>query len=113
VIPREGRKTDSSEFRHRVSIQSEVKTADGEGGFTYAWATLSTVWAAVNPLKAAQQFDFRSVGVDATHLIKVRGTVQLQEKNRILFNGRTFEVLTAEDLQERGIVKLITCKEVR
>jgi len=51
--------------------------------------------------------------VEATHIIKVRGELAIAEKYRILFGTRVFEVLTVEDIQERGIVKWATCKEDR
>jgi head-tail adaptor len=70
--------------------------------------------AAISPIQARQQFENKSVGVDATHLIKIRGLESIDEKNdRFLFGTRVFEILAVEDIQERGVVKVITCKEVR
>jgi|GEM_PF-969269 len=107
------RKSDSTRLRHYIDVQSLDHTPDGAGGFTDAWTKAWSEWASVNPLKADQVFEYRSKNVHATHLIKVRGYSQLSELNRILFDGRTFEVLTVENLQERDFIKLATCKEVR
>jgi SPP1 family predicted phage head-tail adaptor len=111
---RQGRKTDSTEFRHRVAIQTRGLTGSGLTGFAETYTTARTVWASVNPIKAAQQFDYRSVGVDATHVIKINGRTTINEKtDRLLYGTRTFEILTVENIQERGIVKIVTCKELR
>lgn len=101
------------EYRHRISIQGNALVADGEGGFTEGWADLSTVWAKITAVQARQQYQFNSVGVEATHRFEVRGSVVVNEKNQIKFGTRTFEIKTIEDIQERGIVKVITCREVR
>ena len=111
---REGKKTLATELRHFIYIQTLTRTTDGEGGFTQSWTTGDMVPAAVSPIQARQQFENKSVGVDATHLIRIRGQVSLDEKtNRFLFGERTIEILTIEDIQERGIVKVVTCKELR
>jgi SPP1 family predicted phage head-tail adaptor len=112
-MEREGKKSLSTELRHYVTILTETSTADGEGGFTVAWAESDPVAAQVSPIQARQVFQYRSINVEATHLIKVRGETVVGETNKIKFGAREFEVLTCEDIQERGIVKVITCKEVR
>jgi len=111
---REGRKTLASQCCSYVYIQTLARTADGEGGFTQKWTTGDMIPAAISPIQARQQFENKSVGVDATHLIKIRGLIDVDEKNnRFLYGSRTFEILTIEDIQERGIVKVVTCKELR
>jgi SPP1 family predicted phage head-tail adaptor len=107
------KKTLASEARHRITIQGTTLTPDGEGGFTEGWSDLSTVWAKITAVQARQQYQFNSVGVEATHRIEVRGSVVVSELNRIKFGTRYFEVKTIEDIEERGIVKVITCREVR
>jgi SPP1 family predicted phage head-tail adaptor len=113
VISREGKKTMATELRHRVAIQTLDQTTDNEGGFTSEWTTASEAWAAVLPIRAAQVFEFRSVNVDATHVVKLRGEVAISEGQRILFDDREFDVLTVEDFQERGIYKWVVCNEKR
>ena len=113
MLQRQGKKTLASEMKHWISIQAKTSVPDGEGGHTDTWATSASCWAAVSPIQARQQFEYKSVNVDASHLIKVRGNVTIAEANQILFGSRIFEVLTVEDIQERGIVKVVTCKERR
>jgi SPP1 family predicted phage head-tail adaptor len=116
-MERQGKKTGATERRHYITIQSKTSTADGEGGFVETWSDGESVFAAIYPIKAQQQFSFKSVNVDATHYIKVEGETVVEEGNRIKYDSgsavRYFEVLTVEDIQERGIEKWITCKETR
>lgn len=111
---REGRKTLATQCCCYVYVQTLTRSSDGEGGFTQSWETGRMLPAAISPIQARQQFENKSVGVDATHLIKIRGLESIDEKNdQFLFGSRTFEILAVENIQERGIVKIITCKEVR
>lgn len=203
-MDRIGKKTLATERRHWITFQQKTSTADGEGGFSDVWTNFISVFAAVYPYRADQVFTFRSVNVDATHLIKTGGYLQLptktkwvgntwsitwsgiagttvrihyqinggswvqiesstandgtyswvipeaaigqnvlvrvmhatittsyvltdyyfivaaaiinrivNETDRITFNGRVFEILTIEDVQERHYSKFISCKELR
>lgn len=112
-MDRQGKKSVATELRHRVTIQTLTQTADGQGGFTDAWADTQTVWAAVYPMSASQRLDYNTVGVDANIVVKVRGRISIGEKQRIKFGTRLFEVQTVEDAQERGFVKYVICNERR
>jgi SPP1 family predicted phage head-tail adaptor len=112
-LSRQGKKTLSSEKKHRISIERNVLTDDGAGGFSEAWTVVDELWGAVSPIQAWQQYRNASVGVDTSHHIKVHGRAEILETDRLLFKDRVFEILTIEDIQEREILKLITCKERR
>lgn len=114
MLPRKGNKTLATELRHRIWVQSFTRTTDGEGGYTTAWVNSQQIWAAIYPIRALQHFEFKSVGVDATHAIKIRGDITIAiENRRFKFGERVFEILSIEDGQERGIVKWVTCQESR
>lgn len=111
---RQGRKTLATECRHYVDIQRLTKTADGEGGFTETWGTIYTCAAAIYPIRAEQLFEYRSINVEATHIIKIRGKIDiLNEVDRIYWGvkEKIYEILTIENIQEQDWVKVITCKE--
>jgi head-tail adaptor len=74
------------DFKDRVTFLEKAMVPDGEGGFTEGWVDVYTCWAKVVSIKAEQQFEFNSVGVEATHRVEIRG--------------------------EEG-KKIITCREVR
>lgn len=104
---------DPGELRHRITISDVSHVTDGEGGFTMSLATSSTVWARVKPMRAKQKHEYRSINVEATHLVKVRGGVDVQEEQIITFGTREFEVLTVENEMEENVTKWVMCKEIR
>lgn len=64
---------DTGEYRDRITIQRKTRIKDGEGGFMEVWIDVVTVWAKVRSIWAKQQYENKSVGVEATHRIEIRG----------------------------------------
>lgn len=114
-LPRTVNKDLSSLCRHSIAIEERTDTSDEEGGFTTAWNTVSgygTVPAAVWPIFSFQKAQYRNIDSDATHYFIIRGEIVISHAaNRIIFDSRVFEILSIEDIQERGIRKQVTTKE--
>jgi len=110
---REGRKSLATELRHYITVQYLSKLSDGEGGYVESWYDRKNIAAAIYPIRADQLFEYRSINVEATHIIKIRGKIDLTEVDRIYWDvkEKTFEILTIENIQEQDWVKVITCKE--
>lgn len=113
MLERQGKKSLSSELRHYITIQTASGPLDGEGGETVSWVDTKDCFAAVLPIQAKQQFNLKSIDVDATHFVKVRGYIDIQEKQRVKFGSRFLEVLTVENIQELDVMKFCVCKEMR
>lgn len=101
----------ASRARHLVELQQYSPSSDGEGGYVDGWVTIGTVWASVDPLTAYQRMDYSSISTDVTHLVTIRGNINVDDTQQVLFDGRSFEVLTHRDVQERGIEKTLMCRE--
>jgi len=110
---REGRKSLATELRHYITVQYLSKLSDGEGGYYESWHSRPNIAAAIYPMRAEQIWEYRSINVEATHIIKIRGKIDLTEVDRIYWNvkEKIFEILTIENIQEQDWVKVITCKE--
>jgi len=110
------KKSLSTESRSYGYIQTSTRTKDGEGGYTTTWGNAhpSPHAMAVLPLTAIQLLNYDSVNVEATHLVKIRGEIVITELNRIFtVDNIIYEVLNIRDVQDRGIVKWVLCKERR
>jgi hypothetical protein len=77
-----GDKSLSTERRHWITFRQKTLTQDSEGGFIESWTDFLSCFAAVYPYRADQIFNFRSVNVEATHLIKTGGYLQLPTKTK-------------------------------
>jgi len=105
----------STQTREYGYIQEYAVTGDGRGGVSKSWVNAHPQphAMAILPLSAIQVMNFDSINVEATHLIKIRGEIDILEVNRISANGIFYEVLTVRDIQDRGIVKWVIVKERR
>lgn len=110
---RERFKSLCSELRHRITVKRVARTKDGEGGYTSSLVTRGAYWAAVYPISESQVWEKRTINVDATHIVVVRGEADLRENDRVIFGAKNLEVLTVADVQSRGILRRCACKEVR
>jgi len=105
----------STESRAYGYIQENTPVSDGEGGSVDSWVNINTNAhsMALISVSAQQVIEYKTVNVEASHLIKIRGEIVVSELNRIVIGSRIFEILDIEDIQERGIVNWIECKERR
>lgn len=98
-------------LRHRVTIQSESTTADGGGGFTLAWTDVTTVWAAVEPLKGAERLRGQQLEAAVTHKITIRHRSDVTTKQRLKFGTRLFNVRAVINPDERDRWLELLCEE--
>lgn len=114
-LQRNPRKSLSTETRDYGYIQSCTSISDGRGGETKSWvnAPPEPQALAILPLSAKQITYYTSINVEATILIKMRAEIVIKETDRIKVGTRIFEVLKIENIQERGIVNWVLCKERR
>ena len=113
-LKRFSKKSLSTKSRGYGFIQTLVSTPDGRGGEIKTWEndTPDPHSMEISSLNAVQVSEYQTINVEVTHLIKVRGEIQINTLQQIeTINGRIFEVKTVEDIQDRGIVKWVMCKE--
>jgi len=101
----------SSVLRHQVDFQYKANTNDGEGGRLEGWISRGVTWASVDPITAKQRNYYNSLSTEVTHIVKIRGDVICSDTDRLVFGERIFEILTIENIQERDILKMVTCNE--
>lgn len=112
----ERKKSLASRCRHYVDFQSKVETSDGEGGFTEVWSGITgatQIPTEILPIGAQRRAELRSYNVVATHYLKLRYNIPIDEVGRAVFNGRYFYLHTVENLQTRDIEQFIIAEERR
>lgn len=97
-----------------ITIQEKRGVPDGRGGVKVEWVDIpDRIWCSLDPMRAVQRFEYKSISVEATHFVKTDGYNDIKEDNRLKYNNRVFEILTIENIQERDFELFITCKERR
>lgn len=116
----EKKKSLASRTRHYVDFQGKTETPDGEGGFTEVWANIANatqIPTEILPIKAERRAEMRSWNIIATHYLKVRSNIPVEEVGRAIWaspsGDRYFYIKTLEDLQTRDIEQFMIAEERR
>ena len=98
-------------MRHRISVQSRTRSADGQGGFTESWATAVEIWASIEPTKAYERFQAMQTQTPITHKIKCRYNANITTAKRALFGARIFDIKQVLNIDEGNAFMEMLCVE--
>lgn len=110
------KKSLASRMRHYVDFQAKTEVSDGEGGFTENWVNISGaegIPVEISPIRADRRAEMRSWNVVATHYIRSRSNITIDEVGRVVFGDRYFYVKTLEDIQTLDIEQFMITEERR
>ena len=99
-------------LRNRVALQSVGSSYDDYGDLSNSWSTDATVWASVDPVSGRERDIAGELTGVVTHVIKMPYRSGSTATNRIVFDGRTFEIESVRNWHERGIFLEVLAKEV-
>ena len=88
-------------LRHRVWIKELTATADGMGGVTKSWGTVTVCYASVEPLKGREWFESGLENSDVTARMRMRYKAGISPTMQVYFGSRTFEIKSVIDQEER------------
>ena len=83
----------AGKLRHRVVIQEPVNNQNTEtGSIESSWQDVATIWADVYPLSAREFISAQSEQGEITTRITIRFRRNISNKNRILYEGKIFNI---------------------
>lgn len=91
-------------LRHIVAFQSPPSTPDGQGGYDGAWtpiATAAAVRGAITPLSGSERYFAGQLESPVTHRFVTRYRTDITTKDRMVYEGRVFQVRAILDIEER------------
>lgn len=91
--------------------QRRVFTPDGCGGTVDSWQDAGAFWAAVEPMSGGESFRSDQIQDTATHVVTFRGPNGTRARDRLLFDGRVFNVTVVSDIESRGSKMVANCIE--
>lgn len=89
-------------LRHRVTIEQNSPTQDSFGELDESWSTLETRWARVVPISPTERFANDQKFAETTHRFELRHISGVTPEMRINWDSRTFDIVGAVDVNERG-----------
>jgi SPP1 family predicted phage head-tail adaptor len=103
----------SGRMRERVTVQRPMERQSPSGEATLEWQTVSTVWAQVRNLTARDYFAAQQAGTLATHRILMRFFNGLTPDCRMIWRGRTMEITSISEGEDRREHEVFCKEEVR
>ena len=88
-------------LRHRLTLETAIRTPDGGGGASETWTTVAQVWAQIRPTGGSEGFDADAVAGRVSHEITLRYRAGVVPAMRLLSGHRIFEIMTVIDIDER------------
>lgn len=83
---------DPGKLRHRVRIEQLVRTIDDNGDAIEVWATLATVWAAIEPLSAREFVASQSVQSGVSARITIRYRSDVRPSMRLIHGSKVYQI---------------------
>ena len=105
----------SAELKHKIQIEAPVEVADSGGGFTTSWNVVATLSAKVEAYKSLQKW---SEPVSSSKIVSVkmyeitiRYSNNINEKMRVVFDGRVMNIRAVIDPDESKKTLMIIAEE--
>lgn len=100
-------------LRRRVVLSTRVQTQNLYGEPVESWATLATVWAAVEPVRGRDFWTAKQQMETATAKILVRYRSDLTSVHRASADGVTWDILSVVRPESRTEYLELHCKEAQ
>jgi SPP1 family predicted phage head-tail adaptor len=103
---------DAGTLRERVTVQQATETRNRLGESISEWTTFAEVWASVNGVSAREYLLAGQQQIELSHRVRMRYLTGLTPKMRLSWRGRTLEIISILEHENRSIHELI-CQEVQ
>ena len=98
-------------LRHRLQLQSKTTTQNSYGEAVVSFTTEATVWGAIEPLSGNERFAQQQAQSEARVRILMRHYDGLDTTWRIVHNGKYYDILDAQNHDERDRMWMLMCSE--
>lgn len=98
-------------LRHRLQLQTPVRSADGAGGAVVVWTNVAEVWADIRPSAGTETVIAEAIAGRVSHEIIIRHRADVTPAMRFRLAARCFEILASLDIDERRRHLRCLCRE--
>jgi SPP1 family predicted phage head-tail adaptor len=88
-------------YRHLITIEQNTPSRDASGYSTDAWTTFATAWAKIESMTGREYLGNEQVKSETTHKFIFRYIDGVLPAMRISWDGRTFDIQSALNVDER------------
>ncbi len=86
----------------KVRIERRAETQDEAGQTHERWAPVATVWASIRPVSSRHFFAASGERSHITHEIMLRHGIPIRSNDRIVYDGRVFDIVIPMNVDEKN-----------
>jgi SPP1 family predicted phage head-tail adaptor len=101
---------DPGKLRERITVQIASGTTNALGETVLTWGNSTAVWASVEGVTARELLLAGQQQTEISHRVRLRFLTGLSSQHRISWRGRTLEIISILEHENRSIHELI-CQE--
>ena len=101
---------DPGRLRERVTIQQAAESRNALGETVQSWGTFAERWASVEGVTAREALAAGQLEVSITHRVRLRYVAGLTQQMRLIWRGRTLEIVSLLEHNNRSEHELV-CQE--
>lgn len=102
----------AGDFRHIITFQEMEERKNSFGEMTKVWVDKFSTRAGIYPLSGKEFFVADKENSEISHKINIRYRPDINQKMRIVYNNRVFNIESVINFQERNILMQIMAKEL-
>lgn len=102
-------------LRHKIAIQQLSESTDSPGGLVDTWTTLAERMAEIVPMVGREAFN----GQQEQSMLNVKFRLRYDStlsvvtpKMQVIYDSRTFDIVSVVNIDERNIELIFMCEEV-
>lgn len=96
-----------------MSLQSGTNTQDTTGEVTTTYAHYAYVWGSLRAMSGSEAASAKQINEQVTYRAEIRYSPLVKSEDRIVWNERTFEIVTVMNWDENNEYQVLMLKELR
>lgn len=105
------KRTTASRLRHKLTLQQEIRTPDGAGGYTKSWEDVVDLWAEIIPVSGNEQLFGMQLQAKISHKILLRYRTGIDAGMRLVFENRAFNIRYSVNVAENNEILAVFADE--
>jgi SPP1 family predicted phage head-tail adaptor len=97
-------------MRERFALEQAVRTADGGGGATVVWETVTELWAHLRPIGGEERLRHDQLSGRLTHEVSIRWRAGVAPAMRFRQGARIYHIVAVIEAVRRRRLKCL-CEE--
>lgn len=102
----------SGELRERVTVQASAESRNSLGETTLTWSDFANRWASVEGVSAREFLLNGQQDVSITHRVRMRYLEGMNQNMRLIWRGRTLDIVSLLEHNNRSEHELICSERV-